>query len=307
MAFRNFDHASADAQIALTEFLADFETALVGGPLSWARDMGHVRSSRALRTRWPVPLTTAGYQRFNGDPRYRSLEHLSVELIKENWQDGIAELKSTVEAPDFFGWNQEPSNIALAFMALPNNLIRDVLATATADVSPITGEIFFSNAHPNNIIDPTSTFDNLHAGQTVNIANLATAKNNFRQIKSASGEALGARLTHILSPANLEAKWKDVLEQSLTVLVAGDGAVDNRHKGTAQLWVGDELPDDVWYSLSLNKPGLVPWALIEGIREDFILGTDSALFEKEGKVGFDSRAELVGGMIFPHAIQRHAV
>lgn len=306
MSNRVYDQVSADARIALTEFLSEFEQALVGMPTPWARQYGAYRSTRAVSTKWPIPLTAAGYQKFLGDPRYRTLAHKSIELIKEMWQDGVAELKSVVEAPDFFGWADEPQNMAASLTAKPNHIIAEALALGEATVSPITGQNFFSSSHPFNVLKASiGTFDNLHASQAVGVTALQAAKQRFREIKSASGESLGLRMTHLLAPPAQEEAWRDVLERNLVVLTAGDGATDNRHKGSVELIIGDELTeDDYWYPLALNKPGVKPWALIEGEREDMILGTGSALYEREHKVGFDSRVELTGGLILPHAIQR---
>lgn len=312
MSYRIYDHASTDAQTALTEFLTEFETALVAMPQPWARTYGATRMSRALSTKWPIPLSAAGYQELNNDPRYRTLAHKSIELIKKTWQDGVAEELGVVEAPDFFGWGQEPENMASALAALPNERIAAALTAGTTDTSPLTGEVFFSNSHPYNVFDTgLGTFDNHHTSQTVSAANLAAAKVRFRQIKAANGKSLGLRLTHILSPANLEEQWRDVLERDVILEEAptndASSSVTNRHKGTVSLIVADELADDIWYPMALNKPAVRPWAIIEGDRKDMILGTDSALYEREGKIGFDSRAELVGGLLMPHAIQRCAV
>ena len=55
MTTRTYDQVSTDAQTALTEFVSEFESALVSAPEPWARTYGKTRNTRALSTKWPIP------------------------------------------------------------------------------------------------------------------------------------------------------------------------------------------------------------------------------------------------------------
>src|SRR5690242_17338968 len=110
---------SQDAQRALEEFSQEFSAALVQGAVEqWAKTLGLSRTSKALKTTYPVPVSAAGYSEFKGDMKYRSLFEKSLELKPKTWQDGVAELASIIEAPDFTGWNDQPAAMAAASQSL---------------------------------------------------------------------------------------------------------------------------------------------------------------------------------------------
>jgi len=310
MPFRNYDMVSVDAQTALTAYVAAFVDALVGQPKPWAQGLGLFRSGKLpIKTKWPISLSTAGYQPQEGDSRFRTLADEFVEVVSENWQDGIAELARVVEAPDFFGWGEEPQNMAKAANALLNKIVATLLAGGkTADCWD--GKKFFATNHPvNKFAKGGATFLNLSTTKPVGVSSLEFMKQHFRSLKAADGSSLGLELGTILSPGALDEPWKDVLERDLIVeAVAGtdtDAAtVSNRHKGTVDLTVGNELTeDDVYYGIA--KGGTVkPWGLQKGDVENLILDKESALYEREKKVGIDSTCEANGALLFPHAIIR---
>lgn len=302
-----FDLVSQDAQRALEDFALDFTAALVqSGVEPWAKNLGKYRPSKALLTTFPIPLSAAGYKEFLGDVKYRDLAHKSIQLKPKTWQDGVMELASVVEAPDFTGWNDQPAAMALAADSLPNELVAALLkANATQEFD---GKAFFASNHPYNpLVTGLGTFDNDHSG-AFTVESLKTAKTNFRAIKGGNGKPLGLRMTHVLAPAAMEEEVKDVLEQDMVIqAVGGDfGAVDNRHKGTVIPIFSDELEDDdVFYPLALNKPGLVPWVVQdEGAPEEIVSDKSSALYAQALKVGIAYILRGNAGLLLPHSIQR---
>lgn len=312
MSYRNFDLASIDAQTALTEFATDMARALASQPVPWARQFGISRQSSALRTRWPIPLSTANYKELNGDKRLRSLAFATAELIPKTWQDGFAELKTVVEAPDFFGWGEEPANMAAAATALPNTIIAGQLAAGeTATGTEWDGVAFFSNAHPvNKFKSGFGTYDNLYASKPIGASSISDAKAHFRSLKGANGENLGLRMTHMLVPNALAEEAEEFVKRDLIIESNGSndfGTVRNHHMGTVQVIVGSELTEDnYWYPLALNKPGLSPWVVQDqGAPETIILGEQSALYENEKKVGIESVLRGNGLLLMPQCIARY--
>lgn len=302
-----FNLVSLDAQRALEEFSQDFNAALTQGSVEqWAKELGLYKASRALKTTFPVPVSAAGYNEFKGDLKYRALFEKSLELKPKTWQDGVAELASIVEAPDFIGWTSEPSAIAAAALSLPNTIIADLLED---NPTCWTGKTFFAADHPVNVFKTSvGTFDNDHTGAatTLSITNLATSKKNFRKIKAPNGKPMGLRMTHLLVPAALEETARDLLERDL--IVESNAAVDNRHKGTVKLVVSDELTSDVqWYPLALNKPGMHPWIVQdEGAPEEIRHDKTSALYETQLKIGVAYILRGNGTLALPHCVQRWA-
>lgn len=306
-----FNQISRDAQRALEEFAQDFAAALTQQTVEpWAKTLGLYRASRALKTTYPVPVSAAGYRDFEGDIKYRALFEKSLELKPKTWQDGVSELASVIEAPDFIGWTGEPAAMAAAANSLPN----DIIATALeANPTSWTGQTFFHASHPINVFDSSAgTFDNDVTGSGTNStsANLALAKTTFRDLKAPNGKPMGLRMTHVLVPSAREETWRDILENDLLIQTIGSsfGAVNNRHKGSVELIVSDELTsDDQWYPLALNKPGMFPWIVQdEGSPEEILSDKTSHLYKTTLKVGLAYVLRGNGVLAMPHCVQRWA-
>jgi phage major head subunit gpT-like protein len=307
-----YNLVSQDAQRALEEFSQDFNAALTqGGTEQWAKDLGLYKASRALKTTYPVPVSAAGYKELEGDIKYRALFEKSLELVPKTWQDGVSELASVIEAPDFIGWTSEPAAIAGAAMSLANEIIAGLLE---ANGTSWTGKTFFASDHPVNVFKPSvGTFDNdiTGAGTNLSSGNLALAKQYFREIKAANGKPLGLRMTHLLVPAALEETARDILERDLIIESNGAndfGTVNNRHKGTVKLVVSDDFTSDiVWYPLALGKPGMFPWIVQdEGAPEEIRSDKDSHLYKTTLKVAVAYVLRGNGALALPQCVQRWA-
>jgi phage major head subunit gpT-like protein len=302
---------STDAQRALEEFSQDFSAALSqSGVEQWAKENGLYRASRALKTTFPVPVSAAGYSEFKGDIKYRGLFEKSLELTPKTWQDGVAELASVIEAPDFVGWTSEPAALAAAAASLANEIIATALE---ANATCWDGKAFFAGDHPYNVFKASvGTYDNdvTGAGTNLTAANLSIAKTNFRDIKGPNGKPLGLRMTHLLVPAALEETAKDLLEQDMVIQAIGStfAAVDNRHKGTVKLLVSDELTNDSkFYPLALNKPGMFPWIVQdEGAPEEIRQDKNDQLYKTTLKVGVAYILRGNGVLALPQCVQRWA-
>lgn len=308
-----YQQVSGDAQIALTEFRRDFMMALAqGGVDAWASRLGTSSTSRALKTKYPVPVSAAGYDEFKGDMRYRSLYEKSIELVPKTWQDGIAELASVIEAPDFIGWPDQAEAMAMAAQSLPNEMVVDLLEAGTSTTC-WDGTSFFSDSHPYNIYDSSvGTFDNndTGGGSAFSSANVKAADIYFRGLKAPNGKNLGLRLTHVLVPPALFWEAQDVLTNAQTVLVIGNdfAAAENLLKGYALPVGANELTSTTaWYALALNKPGLRPWIVqTEGAPESIVLDKSSHLYQSTLKVGMSSILRGNAGLAMPHCIKRYA-
>ena len=310
-----FNLVSVDAQIALTEFAEDFAMAYTQETApqdDWARLLGLYKASRALKTKFPIPVSAAGYKVFEGDVRYRSIFEKSFELVPITWQDGVAELASIVEAPDFIGWPGQAQAMASAARSLPNEIISAALEANA--VHALDNLAFFHATHPVNLFDSTlSTFANTFSGggTAATTTALETAKANMRKLKAANGKPMGLRLTHVMCDPTKEETWRNILEKDLIIdgvgVANGFGTVTNRHKGTVQLIVSDQLTvSGQWYALGLNKPGMYPWVVQDSGSPEMILQDKSdALYKSTLKVGMASILRGNGGLALPHCIHRY--
>lgn len=305
---------SRDAKVALNEFDRSFMMALAAGNVpQWAKQLGKAKTTRALVTTYPIPVSAIAYKRHEGDIRYESLFQKSISLIPETWVAGVAELADIVEAPDFIGWEEKPAEFALAAAALENKLVAAVLAAGDSTVLSWDDEhFFFDTGHRFNILDDASdTFDNVFsgAGTDLTAANLKVADQRFRAMKLPNGDSAGLRLTHVLSPSGSVWAAKQALEQDNIIQAIGSafGPVQNMLKGYASWAEGAELAGTAWYALALNRPGMFPWIIQDdGAPELLQLDKSSALYERELKVGIRGKRRAVAGPGLPQCIQKYA-
>lgn len=315
-----FQHLSPQGQIALTQFVEDFATALSqeASPADeWAKGMGLFvpQSNPSMRVQFPIPISAVGYRDFDGDVRYRQIFQRTFELQQRTWQDGVAELASVIEAPDFIGWPGQAAAMAAAARALPNEIIS--LALETNAVHPLDNLTFFNTAHPINVLDTgIGTFANTFtgAGTAASTTALETAKSNLRKVRAANGKPLGLRMTHVLCHPDREETWRNILDRDLIIQGNPDapaanafGAVTNRHKGTVQLIVSDQVTvSNQWYAIALNKPGTYPWALVGNETPETLLQDKTGdLYKTTLKVGMASVLRMNGGLALPHCIHRY--
>ncbi len=309
-----YNLVSTDAQRSLEIFSEEFTLALTQSAVDpWARANGLYKTAPklALKMTFPVPVSAAGYAEFKGDVKYRSLFEKSMELKPKTWQDGVSELASTVEAPDFIGWNEQPAAMAAAASSLANEIVAGLLET---NGECWDGKNFFASDHPLNVFDEgAGDFDNdiTGAGTDLTQANLETAMTNFRKIKGPNGKPLGLRLTHLLVPPALEGVARKLLTDDFIISAIGDafGPVPNPYKSMGiKLIVSDELTDDdKWYALALNKPGMYPWIVMEETApEPIVSDKTDPLYKTTLKVGIAYILRGNGGLALPHCAQRWA-
>lgn len=260
-----------DVQIALTEFSRDFDAAFALGDVEqWASELGQVLVSDAIRTTFPIPLSSAGYKLRDGDDKMRRLYEKSLSMVPVEWYDGVYEKADLVEsAGDFIGWSNEPANMAAEAVRHPNVLVADMLASNPLldfyrvefpGGSTASARHLFAADHPFNVmLASVGTFDNdWSAGDTIegetvpatfNALLVRQLRRHFRDILGPNGRPLGLRLGGFLVPAHQEEPARDALERvSITEVIqnaAGNDNVagvvrENRAFGT-RIVVADEL------------------------------------------------------------------
>ncbi len=314
-----FLQVSGDAKRALEEFSNAFRTALSAADAeAWASQYGFSYSSTAIKTTYPLPVSTAGYKEHTGDIQMRRLFARSLSMQTKEWADGVEEKASKIEAPDFIGWGEEPANIAREGARQPN-IICAAMLKANPNLSFYKDEelgtdsaiALFSNSHPVNVFDASfGTFDNDHTATAIDSTFMKAALTRFRQKKAPNGKPAGRRLTHLLVPAALEEPAKDFLESDLmrlALLEVGantNSLTNNRYKNIVQLVVSDELEDDdIIYPFDINGPK--PWIVqTSGAPEEIVFDKNSDYYKQTLKVGvkYILRADVKAAL--PHAIER---
>lgn len=267
---------SPDANILLTGYAYDFVQAYQGQVEPWAEMYGRVRTGPEITTKVPMPVSAAGFKRLFADFEYRRLAAMFLELTSDFWQDGVKEEARLIEAPEFFGWDDEPLNVAMAARQAPNDLVATVLQAGKTKASwedPTGAVKWFATGHPNNPFDASKgTYDNLFTAKPLSAASIDFAFQKFRGIKCPDGKRpRGLRLTHLFVHADDERKAIRLTSND-RILVdsnnnAGTKVADvERYNDIKELGlkvvVCDELTESgVWYPGCI-KPGKgVPWVI----------------------------------------------
>ena len=265
-----------DVQLALTDFSTAFDAAFALGDVDqWAAQLGVVNISDAIRTTYPIPISSAGYKLRDGDDKLRRLYERSMSMSPVEWYDGVQELARVIESDkgDFIGWGNAPAEMAAEAVRFPNVLVADVLASnPLLDFYRIEhpgGSVastinLFHASHPVNVLDSGyGTFDNDWAdgdtvqGETVpdeiNAVLVRQCRRHFRSINGPNGRPLGLRFGGFLVPAAqeeaaLDAFARDAVIEALQNVAGSENvaaaAMPNRHFGT-QILVADELTGDL--------------------------------------------------------------
>jgi hypothetical protein len=317
-----FNQVSGEAQRALEEFSTEFDMALAAADPDnlWSRMFGLVNSSRSIKTTYPLPVSSAGYVERKGDNKLRSLFTRAISMSPIEWQDGFAEKAMIVEAPDFIGWGEEPTRIAIEAARQPNVIVADMLET-NADLGFYRDEklgtdlniALFAGNHPVNVFDDGfGTFDNDHTATAIDATMLKDAQTRFRRKKGTNGKPRGLKVTDMLVPPDRAEEAKDFLESDNLILAVQESATNpvtwtnNRHKGTVNLVIADELTDANLIYLLDSTPGVPkPWILQDGgSPEEIVFDKSDTMYKTESKIGmlFVLLMSTVGAL--PHAIER---
>jgi hypothetical protein len=327
------------------DFLRKFDEAFRGAlaiaePDSlWAAQGGLVLSTEGmLQTTFPIPLSAAGYNEFNGDIKYRTLYELAINVFNDKtWQDGVEELAKIVEGPNFLGWDQESGNMAREWTRLPNTLVAEVLEAnpnlemyRDPDTKVLTARALFAADHPFNVLDSAvGTFDNDIGTTEADILNgtfFSELKSYARSIKGPNGKPMGLRLTggQILCNGTREELIDEALKQDNVIKVISDAgeitpptavgtavaaAVQrNRHQNIVSYTVADELTDasdDYLYVLLSGNPAAHPWVVMQQSSPEVIIcDKDDAKYKEHLKVSFSSHGEAKAAAMMPHRIVR---
>jgi len=316
MAFLPFYQVSADAKIALQQFSLEFSTTLAAAPaVPWAQMLGHYNQSKAIQTTYPIPLSTARYERVKGDDKMRRLYARSLRVQPELWTDGIEEFRRVVEAPDFTGWANEPARIAIEAMRQPNLLAATMLEANPVldfyfdkDVKATTGQTLFHATHPANVLDSSfGTFSNDLSGygSTLNQDVLKAVFTSMATRPAPNGRVMGLTPTHVLTDMTAYQTCKDFLESDLmrvAFLEGGAGSQKNTNFNTFNRWKNSieligapELTAGAGYLYFVDASPTAPkpWCVQDGgAPEEVIFDTSSDYYKQTKKIGIKYTLEL---------------
>jgi hypothetical protein len=343
MPFVPYTSGSRTAIRALEEFDNSFQSALsIAEPDSlWAAQHGLVLSTDALKTTFPIPLDAAGYKEFKGEIKYRSLYMRAISVFNDKtWQDGVEELASIVELPDFIGWNDQPSKMATEWTRLPNTLVAAVLEAnpdlelyRDPDTGTLTSRTLFASDHPCNILlSGMGSFDNDRTTTQADILNgqfLNDLKAYARSIKGPNGQPMGLRGDGavVLCNGSREQLLDEAFKQDMLIRTVSNAGVisppgaagtvsaaalqRNRHLGTVSYQVCDELTsssDSVLYVVLAGNPALYPWVVMQEAAPEVIIQDKSdAKYKESLKISYSSHGQAKAAAMMPHRIVKYTI
>ena len=298
-----------DAAQRVVLFATDFWEQMQGAIDTWSTEVG-LEKVGAIKAKFPIPISATELRSMKGDPTYRTLTSLTVDVATEPMFDGVAELKKTLDRDEFIAWDDEPANMADAVRDHGNELIADLLRNGKTIPTKWDNDLksFFATDHRvNPAVASKGTVSNLYTGVGApSITLLKAIKGRFRSIKALNGKrSAGYYLTHILCHGEDEQDWRD-LEQ-MQRFVEGTTEQENRHRGTFKVVVASELTEPgVFYPVSRSKRGAHPFVVLRDKEPEVrMLLADSALYEKEFKYGADIQVDMGAALGNPMTIHRY--
>lgn len=331
-----YTSGSRTATRALEDFRTDFQNALMlAEPDLWAGALGLVITGDIKgKVTFPVPVDAAGYHEFKGDMKYRSLYSRAVSFMTRKWQDGVQETAEIVELPDFIGWADQPSRMAMEWRRQPN-----ILVAAMLEANPILGiytnpdtgatgsRQLFASDHPFNILLPAlGSFDN---DQDTTVAKIRSgqffedAADYYAGVLGPNGQPMGLTLDggSLLCSLKRNQLFKRALEADTVINAVTNAGVErgaanvvaavvegNPNKGVVKKVLARELTttsDDYFYTFAAGLPGAHPYVVLQGSTpEEFIHDKSSEMYKSSLKIAYSSVGDVNAGAALPHTICR---
>jgi hypothetical protein len=292
----------------LEEFSAEFISSLVAYvDEPWAKQLGRYEETAAMSTTYPISISAAGYEPFEGDRKFRNLFDDEIKIELTEWSDGVLVPYIKISRLDFAGFSKEPAAIAHASKTLINKC---VVARLIENGLAWDKQPFFSVNHKVNHLDTESgVFSNDFGGPGTEPSadNLRKAMDRFAAIRKPNGESLGLAMTHIMCHRSRASVWRDILKSDNVIRAIYNasgqmafGPVGNLDKDAVTCVTCDELVDEnTWYALALNKKDMVPWIVQDqGAPEQIQITKDSHTYLQKSEVGFWYR--MVAGSVLAH-------
>lgn len=328
---------SRDAADALREFSDEYRLALALGPVTpWAEQAGHVRTTDAYKTTFPIPIDSIGYAEYRGDFKFDALYSRSLSMTTKEYAAGVEAEVRMLEAPDWIDWAGKPAQYALEWSRLPNELVAAMLESGSgagpyldfyrdSDANiPSTRRLFAADHLFNVLDDSVGDFDNRISVTMAEIRSGVAFKrinNAFRGILGPNGKPMdltfsgGSLLNHSLQ----ESLFDEVLKSDTLIrAVSSTGVADatssvvaalttnNRYKGTVGAVTCAELTnEDVFYALAAAKSGLHPWIIQkQGAPEQRVWDKSSEYYRDSSKVKIAYKGGLGIAACLPHRIMK---
>jgi hypothetical protein len=301
-----FQLFEAKAQAYLTAYDAVFQKAAstLGNEGAYAEQFIYQPSAlgeaNVQLVRLPVPLTAPELKLFKGRQHFQENGTGYIELQKAPYNGGVKEFLDRINAADWTGFSSAPEVFAGLVDAWPSQQCVSQLATAESTLSwdgltNFLAATKYSNPYNTKMKLPgtstLATYKNFWNGSVLNTTNVQLMRADMVKRRGFDNRPLGYRGTHLVSSSDLFPTAESVcLDERLA-----NGATNPVFKYRLEPVCWYDLPPKRWGIIHLDKNRPV-FAAAKGSPMTKVYGVDSAMFEKERKVGWNVFVQLGKGL-----------
>ena len=301
--FQLFD---AKAQPFLTAYDASFNKALsiIGNEGAYAEEFIYYPTAltepNVQLVRVPVPLSAPELRLFKGRNRFVENGNGYMELQKAPYQEGVSEFLTKINAADWIGFSIAPEVYAGLVNAWPSQQSVSQLGTAENTlawhgVTNFLATLQYSNPYNPKMKIPGSsslaTYQNWWPNTIPTTTSVQAMRADMIKRRGFDNRPLGYRGTHLVSSPDLYPIIESIAED------------DRLANGATNPVVKFKLKPTVWYDLPPKRWGLVHldknrpiFTASKGSPVTKVYGIESAMYERQRKVGWDVYVELAKGL-----------
>lgn len=249
--------------------------------------------------RVPVPLTAPEMLLFKGRPHFIENSTGYIELQKKPYQNGVKEFLRKINAADWGGFSIMPEVFAGVIAAWPSQNSVAQLGTAESttswDGTNFLAATKYSNPYKRGMKIPgtstLATYKNFWNGSALTTTNVQLMRADMLKRRGFDNRPLGYKGTHLVASPDLFPDAESVCKD----MRLANGATNPVEKY--------KLIPECWYDLPAKRWGLVHkdtnrpiFVASKGAPLTTVYGVNSAMYERQKKVGWDVEVDLGVGL-----------
>lgn len=248
----------------------------------------------------PVPLTAPELRLFKGRQHFQENGTGYISLQKAPYTGGVKEFLDKINAMDWIGFSSAPEVFAGLVAAWPSQQAVAQLGTAESIASwdGLTNFLAvtkYMNPYNTKMTLPgtttLATYRNFWAATPLTVANVVALRKDMIKRRGFDNRPLGYKGTHLVASADLFPDAETICQDGILAGAATNPVVKWGLKPTC--WY--DLPPKRWGLVHLDKNRPI-FAASKGSPLTKVYGIESAMYEKERKVGWNVFVQLAKGL-----------
>lgn len=290
------------AQDYLTAYDAMFvnEASILGNEGAYAEDFikfpPAINGDHTQILRMPVPLTAPELKLFKGRRHFTENSTGFIELQKAPYDGGQKEFLKKINAADWVGFSIGPETYAELVNAWPSQQCVNLISTGASVLSwngltNFLATTQYSNPYNTKMKLPgtstLATFQNYWPSTVLNTTNVQRLRSDMSKRRGFDNRPLGYLGTHLVASSDLFPTAESIcLDERLA-----NGATNPvvKYRLEPKCWY--DLPPKWWGLIHVDK-GRPIFVATKGTPENEVFGINSAMYEREKKVGWSVSVDL---------------